>query len=52
MIEDNGVEVEKIVFMYGYIDYIGGVVELVKVLFVFVEGLYEVDKLLIDWVVD
>lgn len=51
-IEDNGVEVEKIVLTHGHIDHIGGAEELAKVLSVPVEGPHEADKPLIDRVAD
>lgn len=51
-IEDNGVEVEKIVLTHGHIDHIGGADELAKALSVPVEGPHEADKPLIDRVAD
>lgn len=51
-IEDNGVEVEKIVLTHGHIDHIGGADELAKALCVPVEGPHEADKPLIDRVAD
>lgn len=45
---NKGVSIEKIIFIYGYLDYVGGIVVIVEYYGVFIVGLYIGDKFWLD----
>lgn len=45
---NKGVNIEKIILIYGYLDYVGGMVVIVEYYNVFIVGLYVGDKFWLD----
>lgn len=43
-----GVSIKKIILIYGYLDYVGGILVVVKYYDVFIVGLYIGDKFWLD----